>query len=224
MALRMNPVRLLIADDVGIGKTIEAGMIARELLDRGIVRRLAVICPPHLCDQWEQELREKFNLDTAVIQPSRIGRLEREVPRQDVSIYQYYRHLVVSIDYIKSDRNRHQFIDNAPDLIIVDEAHSSQSGEGTKSLKSVLASRSLEEAEDEEAGAETPEEELDNTILAEMEKRGPLPNLSMFAFTSTPKPISVAARDSANSSIRWPGSRTGRLVPMAHARHTPSVR
>ena len=73
----MDPVRLLIADDVGIGKTIEAGMIARELLDRGIVRRLAVICPPHLCDQWEQELREKFNLNTAVIQPSRIGWLER---------------------------------------------------------------------------------------------------------------------------------------------------
>ncbi|HEU0021146.1 MAG TPA: helicase-related protein, partial [Dehalococcoidia bacterium] len=123
MALRMNPVRLLIADDVGIGKTIEAAMIARELLDRGIARRLAVICPPHLCDQWEQELRDKFNLDTAVIQTSRIGRLQREVPRQDVSIYQYFQHLVVSIDYIKSDRNRRDFIANAPDLIIVDEAH-----------------------------------------------------------------------------------------------------
>ena len=124
MALKMDPVRLLIADDVGIGKTIEAGMIARELLDRGIAKRLAVICPPHLCDQWEQELREKFNIDTAVIQPSRIGRLEREIPRQDISIYSYYKNLVVSIDYIKSDKNRFPFIDNAPDLIIVDEAHS----------------------------------------------------------------------------------------------------
>jgi type I restriction enzyme R subunit len=72
--------------------------------------------------------------------------------------------------------------------VIVDEAHSSQSGESTKSLKSVLASGSLEEAEQEEAGAETPGEELENAILAEMEKRGPLPNLSMFAFTATPKP------------------------------------
>src|SRR5690606_8396948 len=51
MALRLNPVRLLIADDVGIGKTIEAGLIARELLDRGEIRRMAVICPAHLCDQ-----------------------------------------------------------------------------------------------------------------------------------------------------------------------------
>jgi type I restriction enzyme R subunit len=72
--------------------------------------------------------------------------------------------------------------------VIVDEAHSSQSGESTKSLKSVLASGSLEEAEREEAGAETPEEELENAILAEMERRGRLPNLSMFAFTATPKP------------------------------------
>jgi type I restriction enzyme R subunit len=72
--------------------------------------------------------------------------------------------------------------------LIVDEAHSSQSGESTKSLKAVLASRSLEEAEAEEAAAATPEEELEATILAEMERRGRLPNLSTFAFTATPKP------------------------------------
>lgn len=72
--------------------------------------------------------------------------------------------------------------------VIVDEAHSSQSGEGTKSLKSVLATRTLEEAEREEKEAQTPEEELENTILAEMEKRGRIPNLSTFAFTATPKP------------------------------------
>ncbi len=72
--------------------------------------------------------------------------------------------------------------------LIVDEAHSSQSGESTKSLKAVLASGSLEEAESEEAGTATPEEELENTVLAEMERRGRLPNLSTFAFTATPKP------------------------------------
>ncbi len=72
--------------------------------------------------------------------------------------------------------------------VIVDEAHSSQSGESTKSLKAVLSSGSLEEAESEEAGATTPEEELESVVLAEMEKRGRLPNLSTFAFTATPKP------------------------------------
>jgi type I restriction enzyme R subunit len=71
--------------------------------------------------------------------------------------------------------------------VIVDEAHSSQSGESTKSLKSVLAPGSLEEAEKEEAGAETPEEEIEEAILAEVAKRGRLPNLSTFAFTATPK-------------------------------------
>src|SRR5207249_5500045 len=67
--------------------------------------------------------------------------------------------------------------------VIVDEAHSSQSGESTKSLKAVLASVSLEEAEREEAAAQSPEEELESTVLAEMESRGRLLNLSTFAFT-----------------------------------------
>ena len=72
--------------------------------------------------------------------------------------------------------------------LIVDEAHSSQSGESTKSLKAVLSAGSLDAAEAEEAGAATPEEELESTILAEIEQRGMLPNLSTFAFTATPKP------------------------------------
>ena len=71
--------------------------------------------------------------------------------------------------------------------VIVDEAHSSQSGESSKSLKSVLASGSLEEAEQEEAGAKTPEEETLDAVLEEIRKRGRLPNLSTFAFTATPK-------------------------------------
>ena len=123
MALRLDPVRLLIADDVGVGKTIEASMIAREILDRGTARRLCVLCPPHLCEQWADELQNKFNIDATVIQSSSIGRLERFLPRNDISLYQHYRHMVVSIDFAKSDRNRHPFLANAPDLVIVDEAH-----------------------------------------------------------------------------------------------------
>jgi superfamily II DNA or RNA helicase len=132
MALRLDPVRLLIADDVGVGKTIEAAMIARELLDRGVAKRIAVVCAPHLCDQWEQELREKFNIDAAVIQPSRIAKLERDLPRGDISIFQHYRHVVASIDFIKSNRYRRPFIDNAPDLVIVDEAHTAARPRGDR--------------------------------------------------------------------------------------------
>ena len=125
MSLGLNPVRLLLADDVGVGKTIEASMIARELLDRGTIRRIGVLCPPHLCEQWGEELRTKFNIDATLVQSSRVARLERALPRGDISLYQYYRHLVVSIDFVKSDRNRRLFLDNAPDFIIVDEAHAS---------------------------------------------------------------------------------------------------
>ena len=132
MALRLDPIRLLIADDVGVGKTIEAAMIARELLDRGIVRRLAVVCPPHLCEQWARELREKFNIDPAVIQPARMARLKRELPRADVNVFQHYRHIVASIDFVKSDRYRQVFLDNAPDLIIVDEAHAAARPRGDR--------------------------------------------------------------------------------------------
>src|SRR5450759_1479228 len=53
MALKLDPVRLLIADDVGIGKTVEALLIAREMLDRGAAKRLTVLCPPHLARQWQ---------------------------------------------------------------------------------------------------------------------------------------------------------------------------
>ena len=85
MALRLDPVRLLIADDVGVGKTIEAAMIARELMDRGVVRRVSVLCAPHLCEQWGEELRTKCSIDATVVQSSRIGRLERGLPRGDIS-------------------------------------------------------------------------------------------------------------------------------------------
>ena len=53
----------MIADDVGIGKTIEAGLILRELVDRGEIDRFAVLCPPHLVEQWTGELHSKFDLD-----------------------------------------------------------------------------------------------------------------------------------------------------------------
>lgn len=123
MALRIQPVRLLIADDVGIGKTIESLLIARELLDRGEISRLCVVCPPYLCDQWQKELAEKFHIHAEIVRSGTIGRLERELPSGDWSIFNYYPFIIVSIDYVKSDRNRSQFLQFSPDFIIVDEAH-----------------------------------------------------------------------------------------------------
>ena len=133
MSLRQSPVRLLIADDVGVGKTIEAAMIARELLDRGLARRLAVLCPAHLCDQWERALREKFAIEAALVQPAQMRRLERGLPRPDISVYQHYPNLVASIDFVKSKSQRDRFLASAPDLVIVDEAHASSRPRGTAS-------------------------------------------------------------------------------------------
>ena len=122
MALKLDPVRLLIADDVGIGKTIEAGLIARELLDRGEVERIAVICPPHLCEQWQRELADKFSVDAEVVRTGTATRLERGL-RPDESIFEVHPFTVVSLDYIKSDRRRGDFLRTCPEFVIVDEAH-----------------------------------------------------------------------------------------------------
>src|SRR6266542_3454246 len=80
MALKLDPVRLLIADDVGIGKTVEACLVAREMLDRGEIERLAVLCPPHLAEQWQAELKTKFHIDAEVVLASTAARLERGLP------------------------------------------------------------------------------------------------------------------------------------------------
>src|SRR4051794_8328397 len=122
MALKLDPVRLLIADDVGIGKTVEACLVARELLDRGEVRRMAVLCPPHLAEQWQGELRDKFHVDAALVLPSTVTRLERDCAVGQ-SLFEVYPHVVVSTDLIKSDRRRGDFLRGCPELVIVDEAH-----------------------------------------------------------------------------------------------------
>ncbi len=129
MALRLAPVRMLIADDVGVGKTIEAGLILRELWDRREIQRFAVLCPPYLTDQWQQELAEKFHLETVVITPATLARLERGVPPGQ-SLYQYYPGQVISVDFIKHERNKNAFLLYAPELLIVDEAHGVTPGRG----------------------------------------------------------------------------------------------
>ena len=123
MALKLDTVRMLIADDVGVGKTIEAALIARELLDRGDAQGLCVLCPPHLCDQWQEELEAKFHIHTKVVRTSTLARLERDLPRRDLSVYRYYKHVVVSMDFVKRDSRRAAFLADCPDLVIVDEAH-----------------------------------------------------------------------------------------------------
>lgn len=130
MALRLETVRLLIADDVGIGKTIEAGLIVRELMDRNEISKLAVLCPPHLVEQWQSELENRFNLQSVALTSATASRIERELP-YGANLTDHYPIIVVSLDYIKSERHREHFLSIAPECIIVDEAHTcSSTGQG----------------------------------------------------------------------------------------------
>ena len=122
MATAQDTTRLLIADGVGIGKTVEAGLIVAELLATGDAERLAVLCSPQLAPQWRAELQTKFGIDAHLLLPSTVNRLQRSVPFGS-SIYQHYPYLVISTDFIKQHSRRDEFAVHCPELVIVDEAH-----------------------------------------------------------------------------------------------------
>ncbi|MBV6512034.1 MAG: RNA polymerase-associated protein RapA [Ignavibacteriaceae bacterium] len=122
MALRQQTTRLFIADDVGVGKTIEALLIAKELYDRKEIKRFAIVCLPHLCDQWQDELKSKFGIEAVIIRSGTTTALERQIKSHE-NIFRAFPFQIVSIDYIKSGSKRQVFIDHCPELIIVDEAH-----------------------------------------------------------------------------------------------------
>lgn len=124
MALRLQVPRLLIADDVGIGKTIEAGLILRELMDRGEVDGFSVLCPPHLVEQWVGELKQRFGIDAVAVTSGSAAGLERGLPLAQ-TLFDAYPYTVVSLDYIKAEKRREGFARACPDFVIVDEAHAS---------------------------------------------------------------------------------------------------
>ena len=129
MALKLDPVRMLIADDVGIGKTVEACLVARELIDRAEVAGLSVLCPPHLAEQWQKALDEQFHIEAELVLSGTAARLERTC-RRDQSLFERYPYTVVSTDYIKGERRRDEFLRTCPDLVIVDEAHTCAAATG----------------------------------------------------------------------------------------------
>ncbi|MFJ3982159.1 helicase-related protein [Streptomyces fungicidicus] len=151
MALRQKTVRMLISDDVGIGKTVEAGLIASELLAQGEATGLAVLCSPALAEQWQQELRSKFGIDAELVLSSTVSRLERGLDLGQ-SLFDKYPHVIVSTDFIKSTRHRDDFVRHCPDLVIVDEAHTCVTSDDSKvstqnQLRYELLRRVAEDAE-----------------------------------------------------------------------------
>ena len=140
-AIRMPRVNLLVADDVGLGKTIEAGMVALELIIRHRARKILVVCPSALQIQWREQMRDKFGLDFRIVD----SKLMRDLRRKrgiHVNPWSHFPRLITSIDFIKRERPLRLLRETLPgpndpiyprkyDLLILDESHNcAPSGRG----------------------------------------------------------------------------------------------
>ena len=136
-AMERNTIRYILADEVGLGKTIEAGMVIRELKARGLIRRILVVCPTGLVTQWASEMQEKFHEKFHVILPSDFDTIRRLTDNEDV--YGQYDQVISPMDSIKPLEKRagwtdekvekyneeriYSIINSGWDLVIIDEAH-----------------------------------------------------------------------------------------------------
>ena len=136
-AMETNNIRYILADEVGLGKTIEAGMIIRELKSRGLVSRILVVCLTGLVTQWASEMQEKFHEKFQVILPSDYDTTRRLTDNDDV--YGQFDQVISPMDSIKpiekhagwseekvekyNEERIYSIINSGWDLIIIDEAH-----------------------------------------------------------------------------------------------------
>ncbi len=147
-AIQMPRVNLLIADDVGLGKTIEAGMTALELIIRHRARRVLIVCPASLQFQWRDQMRDKFGLDFRIVDSD----LMRELRRRrgiHVNPWTHFPRLITSIDFLKRERPLRLFRETLPaetesiyprryDILVLDEAHNcAPSGRGNYATDSL---------------------------------------------------------------------------------------
>ncbi|PAX52197.1 DISARM system SNF2-like helicase DrmD [Brunnivagina elsteri] len=147
-AIQMPRVNLLIADDVGLGKTIEAGLVTQELIIRDRCRRILIVCPSSLQIQWKDQMRDKFGLDFRVVDSNLMKELRRKRGIH-VNPWQHFPRLITSIDFLKRDRPLRLLRELLPgegesiyprkfDLLIVDEAHNvAPSGGGNYAVDSL---------------------------------------------------------------------------------------
>lgn len=123
MALEMRRrVRMLIADDVGLGKTIEAGLIITELMARQLASRILVVVPASLREQWKEALNYFFHLPVRIISTRHRREMERELPA-GASPWEQFPVLITSIDYAKQPRVKNQILEQQWDVALFDEAH-----------------------------------------------------------------------------------------------------
>lgn len=131
-ALHMPRIALLLADDVGLGKTVEAGLILTELIQRRRIRRVLILCPAALRTQWQQEMRDKFALNFATVDRAETHALQKRLGL-DTNPWRTFSRIVTSYHYLRQPDVLEQFraacgpVDHSVqlpwDLLIVDEAH-----------------------------------------------------------------------------------------------------
>jgi ERCC4-related helicase len=152
-AIQMPRVNLLIADDVGLGKTIEAGMVALELIIRHRAKKILIVCPSSLQIQWREQMRDKFGLDFTIVNSSLMGELRRERGIH-VNPWNHFPRLITSIDFLKRERPLRMFREILPgpndpiyprkfDLLICDEAHNCAPSGGGKYATDSLRTKAL---------------------------------------------------------------------------------
>jgi hypothetical protein len=132
-AMAMPRVNMLLADDVGLGKTIEAGLILQELIRQRRIRRILIVCPASLQIQWQDEMKEKFNLDFVIMDSDQVYQIQRELG-MDLNPWMVHPRIITSMDYLKQKDNLGKFKNGAKnlvpegsamlpwDMLIVDEA------------------------------------------------------------------------------------------------------
>lgn len=130
-AVQMPRVSLLIADDVGLGKTVEAGLVMQELLVRGRARTFLIVCPAGLQIHWRDQMRDKFGLDFRIVD-SQLMKTLRRSRGIHVNPWSHFPRLITSIDFLKRDRPMRLLRQLLPegntyprkfDLLLIDEAH-----------------------------------------------------------------------------------------------------
>ncbi|MFQ5434042.1 MAG: DISARM system SNF2-like helicase DrmD, partial [Anaerolineae bacterium] len=149
-SLSMPRVNLLIADDVGLGKTIETGMVTQEMLIRGRIRTVLVVCPAGLQIHWRDQMRDKFGLEFRIID-SKAMRFLRRSRGIHVNPWAHFPRLITSIDFLKRERSMRLLRELLPkegeiqyprpfDLLVVDEAHNIAPASGAKARKYAIES------------------------------------------------------------------------------------
>jgi superfamily II DNA or RNA helicase len=220
-ALSMPRVNLLIADDVGLGKTIEAGLVMQELILRHRARSILIVCPSSIQVQWKEEMRDKFGLEFRIVDSSLLADLRR---RRGIHVnpWAHFPRLITSIDFLKRERPMRLFRETLPagdqpafprpyDLLIVDEAHNvAPSGRGkyaTDSLRTIAIQQLAPHFEHKLFLSATPHNGYVESFSALLE----LLDNQRFARAVRPNRVQLEAvmvrRMKSELELRWDGNR-----------------